>query len=78
MSEPSDRVEFYKDAQDDWRWRYVALNNRVMADSSEGYANKGDCVSACEQVTGKVVVYETKDVALGTIEGRDLSSSEGV
>jgi uncharacterized protein YegP (UPF0339 family) len=34
----------YQDSQNQWRWRLVASNNRVIADSAEGYWNKDDCL----------------------------------
>jgi uncharacterized protein YegP (UPF0339 family) len=36
----------YRDAQRQYRWRYYAPNNRILADSGEGYHNLGDCLSA--------------------------------
>lgn len=40
----------YKDASGQWRWQLVAANNRIVADSGEGYHNKQDCLSAIELV----------------------------
>jgi uncharacterized protein YegP (UPF0339 family) len=28
---------YYKDAKGEWRWRLVAANGRIIADSGEGY-----------------------------------------
>lgn len=33
----------YKDGADEWRWRFLASNGEVIADSGEGYKNKADC-----------------------------------
>jgi uncharacterized protein YegP (UPF0339 family) len=33
----------YKDAAGYWRWRLFATNNKIVADSGEGYVNKTDC-----------------------------------
>ncbi|MCA3254482.1 MAG: DUF1508 domain-containing protein [Alphaproteobacteria bacterium] len=33
----------YKDAHGQWRWRLRAGNNKVVADSGEGYWNEADC-----------------------------------
>ncbi len=33
----------YEDNKDEWRWRYRADNNEIIAVSSEGYKNKSDC-----------------------------------
>jgi hypothetical protein len=32
--------ELYEDRADEWRWRLVAANGNVVADSGEGYASK--------------------------------------
>jgi uncharacterized protein YegP (UPF0339 family) len=42
--------EIYKDNTGEWRWRLVAANNRIIATSGEGYANRNDCISAIELV----------------------------
>ena len=42
--------EVYKDTNGEWRWRLFAANNQVIANSGEGYANRGDCLSAIELV----------------------------
>lgn len=34
--------DLYKDRVGHWRWRLVSSNGRIVADSSEGYVNKGD------------------------------------
>lgn len=35
--------DYYKDAANEWRWRIVASNGQIVADSSEGYRNLLDC-----------------------------------
>ena len=35
--------EFYQDASGQWRWRAVAPNGKIVADSSESYVNRADC-----------------------------------
>lgn len=40
----SDKWEFYQDGQQQWRWRRTASNGRIVGASSQGYANKSDCV----------------------------------
>jgi uncharacterized protein YegP (UPF0339 family) len=32
--------ELYKDRGEEWRWRLVASNGNIVADSAEGYASK--------------------------------------
>lgn len=50
----------YKDAQNYWRWRLVANNHKIIANSGEGYWNKADCIHAISLVkgSGSVPVYE--------------------
>lgn len=38
-------VEFYQELGGDWRWRVRAANGDIVADSSEGYRNRLDCVN---------------------------------
>ena len=40
------RFHIYVDRQLEWRWRLMAANNRVVADSAEGYKNRADCLTA--------------------------------
>lgn len=37
------RLQKYTDSAGDWRWRIVAGNGRILADSGEGYKNEADC-----------------------------------
>lgn len=39
----NDKWEFYKDAEDKWRWRRTSPNGKIVGSSSEGYINKADC-----------------------------------
>ena len=39
-------------ATDGWRWRLLANNNRIVADSGEAYVNEGDCDRGIEIVKG--------------------------
>lgn len=39
------KFEVYKDNKGEWRWRCVHLNGNILADSSEGYVNKEDCIT---------------------------------
>ena len=36
----------FQDSQHYWRWHLVAANNRIIADSGEGYVNEQDCLAA--------------------------------
>ena len=50
------RYKYYQDesGKREWRWRFKAgLNDReIIAVSSEGYVNKGDCLHGIELVKG--------------------------
>ena len=37
------RTVVYRDEGGEWRWRRVAANGRVVADSGEGYEHRVDC-----------------------------------
>ena len=34
------RFTYYEDAGGEWRWRLVAANNRIIAESGEGYTDE--------------------------------------
>lgn len=40
------RYEYYRDVAGQWRWRLRAANQRILANSGEGYRNKQDCLDA--------------------------------
>ncbi len=42
--------EVYKDRAGEYRWRLQAANNKIVADSSEGYTTKANCLAAIEVV----------------------------
>lgn len=44
------QFELYKDRIDEYRWKFRADNNKIIADSSEGYINKSDCKHGIELV----------------------------
>lgn len=39
----ADQYTIYKDTRGEYRWRYVASNGNIIADSGEGYILKSDC-----------------------------------
>lgn len=41
-----DHFTVYKDQAGEWRWRYQTANNRITADSGEGYENIEDAFDA--------------------------------
>lgn len=42
--------ELYEDAAGEWRWRLVARNGRIVADSGEGYTRRRDCHRAIDRI----------------------------
>jgi uncharacterized protein YegP (UPF0339 family) len=41
----SPETEYYQSLDGDWRWRVRTPNGNIVADSSEGYKNRLDCVA---------------------------------
>jgi uncharacterized protein len=44
------RYHVFRDASGIWRWRLVASNGAVIANSGEGYSTKTGCLSAIGRV----------------------------
>lgn len=44
------RFHIFQDAGGFWRWRLLAANNRIIADSGEGYGRKRDAKRAVRTV----------------------------
>jgi uncharacterized protein YegP (UPF0339 family) len=45
------KVVIYEDLRGEWRWRLVAANGRIVADSSEGYVDATNVRDAVEKIT---------------------------
>ena len=43
-------IQIYQDKAKEWRWRLVHLNGNILADSAQGYANKGDMLEVIENI----------------------------
>jgi uncharacterized protein YegP (UPF0339 family) len=52
------QVVIYKDRKGEWRWRFVAPNGRVLADSGEGYKRKAGAVKAFERLVYYVSYFD--------------------
>ncbi len=50
MASKEARLQFYKDALGDYRWRVKAANGKVLAASSEGYRTKRACRECWQSV----------------------------
>jgi uncharacterized protein YegP (UPF0339 family) len=44
------RIHIYKDKKNMWRWRFLAPNDRVIADSGEGYTLLSNCKAAVKRL----------------------------
>jgi len=42
--------EIYIDQANQWRWRILAGNNRIIGDSGEGYIHRSDCEAMVEWI----------------------------
>lgn len=57
-----DRIEIYRSGlRRKLRWRYVAGNGNILADSGQGYTRRIDAITAAARVTGTRWV-ESSDV----------------
>lgn len=46
--------EVYKDRRGEWRWRLVAENGRIVADSAEGYTRPEDAERSVNAIKNDV------------------------
>ena len=58
------KLEIYRDAKREWRWRLRASNGRIVADSGEGYRRRAAVYEAVKRVrsilAGDVPVVEVQ------------------
>lgn len=50
------RFSVYRDEGGAWRWRLLAANNRIIADSGEGYSRQRDARRAVRVVRAAALV----------------------
>lgn len=50
------KFEIYKEEGGGWRWRLVALNTVIVAESRESYDRRSDAKSAAEQARAEIGV----------------------
>lgn len=48
----TDNIQVYRDVAGEWRWRRCAANGRIIADSSEGYIDRQECIDRVVRVNG--------------------------
>lgn len=52
---------YYRDRKKEWRWKVVAANGRIIANSGEGYTRYAFCVKGWEQA--KLAETHSEDTA---------------
>lgn len=52
MSKRTSKFEVYRDSSNYWRWRFVAPNGKVLADSGQGYSRRIDALKGILSVRG--------------------------
>lgn len=56
------KIEYFQDKKNEWRFRIIAKNGRIVADSGESYKNKKDCIQTAEKILqGNVKSDELKE-----------------
>lgn len=62
---PSDpRFELFVDRAGEWRWRLVASNDEIIADSGEGYASKQGAergIRSVKRVAPEAAIHDLTD-----------------
>jgi uncharacterized protein YegP (UPF0339 family) len=54
--------ELYKDGKGEWRWRLIAHNKKIIADSGEGYIKRSGARKAVERVKALVAIASIVEV----------------
>ena len=49
------KCEIYPDKKGEWRWRLVARNGRIIADSGEGYVSKANAKRAMHRLRAGLI-----------------------
>ena len=52
------KIQIYSDTRDEWRWRLVASNGEIIADSAEGYNNLTDLDDMLDELWGDRIERE--------------------
>lgn len=53
----------YRDAADQWRWRFVHQNGNIIADSGQGYGRKADAVNGIKSLEENIHVAPIIDLS---------------
>jgi len=58
------KLQIYRDANREWRWRLRASNGRILADSGEGYRRRSSAIHAAGRMrtilAGDALVVEVR------------------
>ena len=54
----ADKVIVFRDASGEWRWKRVAANGEIVADSGEGYVHRQDCEAGAARQGVEVAVED--------------------
>ena len=54
--------EVFQDTSDEWRWRLVAANGNIIADSGEGYQSKQGAQRGIESVKNSAAAASIQHV----------------
>lgn len=57
----TERVELYLDEANEWRWRRIAANNEITADSGEGYGHHAEALKAAVRENPNLPVQEAEE-----------------
>lgn len=52
-------LQFYQDLKGEWRWRFIASNGRIIAESGEGYKRLSGALEGFNSLVS-VADYKTK------------------
>jgi uncharacterized protein YegP (UPF0339 family) len=55
------KFHIYKDAKNEYRWRFRADNGKIVADSAEGYTTKQACENGIEIVKKQAPTATVED-----------------
>ena len=56
-----DMVKIYPDNANEWRWRRISENGRIVSESGEGYTHQDDCKDMAVYLNGEGVRYVIED-----------------
>lgn len=70
----SPRIEFFADKNNQWRWRAVAGNNKIVCTSAESYHNITDCEDGLVLFVSLIRLNHADVVHIGEDGGKSFGS----